>query len=287
MLPLPNMTVDVPTDWRCDVGVVFALSTEEAGFQNQLTDVLTIDAHGHTLRLGRCGPHRVTTIVSGPGAEKAAAACEVLFQGHQPRWVISAGFCGALDPRLKVEAVVLADGLFGDSKASAHLEQSLKRIASAALPRPSATGRFVQVDRIVCRAIDKKSLADETGAIACDMESLAVAQACAKRDIPVSAVRGVSDAADEDLPPDLDPLMQAKSAAGTFGAVVGALWRRPSSVKDMLKLKERAILSSEALAQYLVKFVGALPLEPPAGEVATEAKSDSKTTPADKQPPQA
>jgi len=274
MHPQPNMPADDPAAWRCDVGVVFALSPEEAGFQNQLSDVRTIDAHGHTLRHGRCGERQVTTIVSGPGAEQAAAACRVLIQGHRPRWVISAGFCGALDPRLKVESVVLADGLYGDARASDHLERSFRRIAAATLPPPAAIGRFVQVDRIVCRAVDKQALAAETQAIACDMESLAVAQACLARGVPVSALRGVSDTADEDLPPDLDPLMQSRSAAGTFGAVVGALWRRPSSVKDMLKLKERAILSSEALAQYLVKFVAALPLDPPAGEVAAGPQPD-------------
>jgi hypothetical protein len=95
--------------------------------------------------------------------------------------------------------------------------------------------------------------------------------------VPVSAVRGVSDTADEELPADLDPLMQARTAAGTLGAVVGALWRRPSSVKDMLRLKERSILVSEALAQYLVKFVAALPIDPPAGEVGVEPRPPSET----------
>jgi adenosylhomocysteine nucleosidase len=277
MLSRPNTPDDDPAPRRCDVGVVFALGVEEAGFQNQLSDLTTIDAHGHTLRTGRSGERRVTTIVAGPGAERAQQACDVLCQGHRPRWVISAGFCGGLDPKLKAETVVLADGLYGDEQASDHLARSLARIPAGVLPPPAATGRFVQVDRIVCRADDKRSLAAETQAIACDMESLAVAQACLKRDVPMSAVRSLSDTANEDLPADLDPLMQARSAAGTLGAVVGALWRRPSSVKDMLRLKERSILASEALAQYLVKFVAALPLDPPAGEVGEEPRPPSET----------
>jgi adenosylhomocysteine nucleosidase len=188
-------------------------------------------------------------------------ACEVLLQGHRPKWIISAGFCGALVPGLRAETVVLADGLFGDARASEHLAASLARIPAEALPSPAARGRFAQVDRIVSRAVDKRALVTETQAIACDMESLAVAQACLKRGVPVSAVRSISDTVDEDLPADLDPLMQPRSAAGTFGAVVGAIWRRPSSVKDMLKLKERALMASVELGKYLVKFIAALPLE--------------------------
>jgi len=261
MLPLPKSPDDDPAAWRCDVGVVFALGAEQGGLEDLLTDVTTIEAHGHRLRHGLCGGRRVTTIVAGPGAERAAQACEVLFQGHRPRWVISAGFCGALDPKLRVETVLLADALYGDDGASDHLSRSLLKIPVGAIPPPAATGRFAQVDRIVCRATDKKSLAAETHSIACDMESLAVAQACLNRDVPFSAVRAVSDTAEEDLPSDLDQLMQARSVAGTLGAVVGAIWRRPSSVKDMLRLKERALMASVALGKYLVQFIGALPLE--------------------------
>jgi hypothetical protein len=55
----------------------------------------------------------------------------------------------------------------------------------------------------------------------------------------------------------------------------------------MLRLKERAIMTSEALAQYLVKFVAALPLDPPAGEVATESGPDSLAQRPDAGSPQA
>jgi adenosylhomocysteine nucleosidase len=276
MIPRPALPDDDPSAWRCDVGVVFALAAEEGGLADLLADMTTIDAAGFRLRHGRIAERHVTTIVAGPGAERAAEACEVLFQGHRPRRVISAGFCGGLVSSLPPEAIVVADTLHGDAEASEYLAAQLESLPADALPRPSATGRFVQVERIVARAADKRKLAEETGAIACDMETLAVVRACLKRRVPVAAVRVVSDTADEDLPPDLERLMQPRTTAGTLGVVVGTLWRRPSSAKDLWRLKERALAGSTALGKYLARLVTALPIDAaPAADAVSTPNSPS------------
>ncbi|MFY9342078.1 MAG: hypothetical protein WAT39_06300 [Planctomycetota bacterium] len=52
----------------------------------------------------------------------------------------------------------------------------------------------------------------------------------------------------------------AASPMQTFGAVVGTLWRRPSSVKDMWKLKETALLAADGLAKFLAGLIMQLPV---------------------------
>ena len=66
----------------------------------------------------------------------------------------------------------------------------------------------------------------------------------------------VSDPVDEDLPDDLDPLMQSRSTASLIGTVLGTLCtRRPSSIEDLLRLKEQALVASDTLAKYLAGIV--------------------------------
>jgi hypothetical protein len=36
-----------------------------------------------------------------------------------------------------------------------------------------------------------------------------------------------------------------------LGAVIGALWKRPGSYKDMWQLRENAMLAAESLAEFL------------------------------------
>jgi len=69
------------------------------------------------------------------------------------------------------------------------------------------------------------------------------------------AIRIVSDAVDDALPGDVGRIAHQKSLAAKFGAVVGAVWNRPSSVKDMLRLKEDALIASGRLARFLVSVI--------------------------------
>jgi adenosylhomocysteine nucleosidase len=60
-------------------------------------------------------------------------------------------------------------------------------------------------------------------------------------------------------------LAKQKTRTAKLGAVVGAAWRRPSSVKDMWKLKEDALLASDRLAKFLASTIGQL-IPPPPGD---------------------
>ena len=84
------------------------------------------------------------------------------------------------------------------------------------------------------------------------MESFAVAEVCRARHVRFLAVRVINDAVDDELPRDVEHLLDQKTHAGRFGAVTGAVWRRPGSVKDLWKLRERATSASTRLGKFLV-----------------------------------
>ncbi len=246
----------------CDIGVVFALGAEQGCTEDLLSDLQFIEAAGVPIRLGQLEGRSIVLATSGPGAAAAANACRMLLDVHRPQWLISAGFCGGLQPELRRNDIVAATEFVDRPELAAVLADALSKAATAGIPTPHHQGRIAGVPRIVARSVDKRSLGESTGALACEMESAAVVEVCAERAKPCLVLRVVSDPVDEDLPPDLEPLMSAKSTARTLGAVVGALWRRPASAKDLWQLKENALTAADALAKHLREVMLRLPLEP-------------------------
>ena len=92
-------------------------------------------------------------------------------------------------------------------------------------------------------------------AISCDMESFAIAQACKEAQVRFLAVRVISDTLNDRLPPELTALMKQQTLAGKLGAATGAVFKRPSSVKDMWKLRATATKASETLATFLAGLI--------------------------------
>ncbi len=116
-------------------------------------------------------------------------------------------------------------------------------------------GRLLTVDRIVRLGEEKRRLGAEHQALAVDMESFAVAEVCRARDVPVLVVRAISDAVDDELPPDIGHLLSRKSFAGQLGAAVGSVFRRPGAVKDLFHLHQAALECSARLARFLQALV--------------------------------
>lgn len=246
----------------CDIGFVFAHSSEQGCTEDLLGELQYFEADGLPIRLGTLHGRRIAIATSGPGRAAAAEACRTLIAGHRPQWLISAGFCGGLVPQLRRNDIVAATSFFVPTPQPEVLLPELARALSAGVPAPAHQGRLVTVDHIVAQSNEKRALGEATGALACEMESDAVVAACRERGVACLVLRVVSDPVDEELPADLEPLLQKQSTARLFGSVVGTLWRRPASAKDMFRLKEAALIAGDTLAKYLSEVVAKLPLEP-------------------------
>ncbi|MCE9604622.1 MAG: hypothetical protein K8U03_06915 [Planctomycetia bacterium] len=268
----------MPPTSACDIGLIFALQAEQGCTEDLLTEIEYYEAAGLKIRRGifkgsSAAGRSIVCVTSGVGRAAGAHACEALIDGHRPQWIISAGFCGGLVPQLARNQIVAADAFHDRPEWTDELRRRIAEAAAAGVPAAEHVGPLTTVDRIIAKSAAKHALGAATGALACEMESSGVAEVCLRRGVPLLVLRVVSDPVDEDLPLDLEPLMRQKSAAGTFGAVVGALWRRPSSVKDMLRLQENALTTSDTLAKHLARVMEKLPLTRPSDnnrEIASE-----------------
>ena len=91
------------------------------------------------------------------------------------------------------------------------------------------------------------------------METFAVAKACAAAGRRLLSVRIISDAVDDELPPEIEHLLHQKTLAGKLGAAAGAVLNRFSAAKDLWQLREDALKASDRLAKFLVGVVEQLP----------------------------
>ena len=199
-----------------------------------------------TFRGGRYDGIRIVAVESGVGFTKAERATRDLLEVHSPRWVLSCGFGGAIQPQLSVGDIVAANEIVDETGKS--LQIDLKMTSDPA--RRLHVGRMVTVSKIVRTVAEKHALAEKTGALAVDMETFAVAQVCRDQHRKFLAFRVISDDLAADLPPEVMSIF-GDTGAVRLGAVVGSLWKRPSSLTDLWRLREHATQAAEHLADFL------------------------------------
>jgi adenosylhomocysteine nucleosidase len=267
----------------CHFGIVFALGIESGGFEDLLAGAIRIRGSGFFIKEGGLKGRRVAIIRSGAGLINAARAAEALIDGQRPKIVVSAGFAGGLDPSLKRHDILIADSVIDPSGRQIILNQALPSpdtskkiqirdifnegrplqwplvyspIDPAKLAWPGLHfGKLLSVDHVVRESAEKQALHQQYQAMAVDMETFAVAEVCRRRGVPLCAVRIIHDSASDVLPPDVERLLRQKTEAARLGAALGAIWRRPGSVKDLWALKENSLIDSAQLAKFITRLI--------------------------------
>lgn len=245
-------------DPRTDVGIVFAMGIEAGGFEDLLENPTVIRGDRLKTVSGSIAGRRVTFVITGMGPAAARRGTEALVTGHQPQWVISAGFSGGLREELKFGDIVLGTRIVDGDGRVVDLDLRIDP-QSARQPRLHVGGLFMS-DCIVCKTDHKRALGERHDALAVDMESHVVAEACKRYNVPVLAIRIVSDDAEHELPQFLDRLAQTDSTSRKAGVVVGALVKKPGHFKTLLKMREDSLTLSDRLARFLAGTIAGLPI---------------------------
>jgi adenosylhomocysteine nucleosidase len=192
------------------------------------------------------GKIRVAFAESGMGLKLARRATQGLIDGHSPPWIVSAGFSGALQAGMKVGDIVVASSIVDTGGAELSIDLKMPANPAAGLH----VGRLLMVERMVATIDEKQSLGERHGAIAVDMESLAVARICREAKTKFLAVRVISDDLSVDLPKDVLSVVNS-SGKVRWGAIAGAVFKRLGSAQDLWRLREQATGAAERLATFL------------------------------------
>jgi adenosylhomocysteine nucleosidase len=250
----PEASWMAPAPVPADVGLVMALPIEAGYLCDRLARVRKYKARRVTVIEGELAGKLVAVVISGAGRIAATRASELLVAGHRPRWLISAGFAGALDPTMARNQLVLPDII---QHAEGH-EIQVEPI-DASLPAAfHRGGKLLSVDQVVFSAAEKAALRASTGADLVDMESAAVALLAQERALRFLSLRVVSDDAATELPPEVARIL-SHSTGYQLGVAARAIWQRPSVLKDFWKLHGQAQESADRLADALRRVLAVLP----------------------------
>ena len=160
---------------------------------------------------------------------------------------MSAGFCGALSPELRVGDLVAPDEVC-DEATGERFAPDPEMLAAA----PGVRGTLVSAVRLARTPADRARL----DGLAVDMESAALARASRAAGVPFLALRAVTDETRHRLP-DFDRLMDA---AGRLTPGAGLLYflRHPREVPALLRLGPAVREAGRALRAGLEQTLGRL-----------------------------
>lgn len=165
-------------------------------------------------------PHRLDSIVriglvgrelllarTGMGPDTAETVARRLFSEAPVAAALSVGVAAGLSPLLQAGDLIVGDrailhrGSGGTSQSfccDARLQEWALTLVRESGSRHSL-GPIVTVEQILPTADEKRRLAAESGAMAVDMESAAIASAASARAVPFLAIRAILDPVEEDL----------------------------------------------------------------------------------------
>ncbi len=198
---------------------------------------------GMTKEADIIGTAGVVVVVGGGDGDGLASKLDALH--GDIGGVISIGLGGALSPLLKVGDVVIAEKIItGAEDWECHAgwrNRLASRLAGA------HQGCIFGSDVIIHEAETKAGLHASTGALAVDMESQVAARFAAKRNLPLAALRVISDDATHVLPPAALVAMQPDGSI-SIGKVLWSVMKKPAQIPALVRTGRA---SSKAFAELL------------------------------------
>ncbi len=219
------------------LGVVAAMPQEIAPLLRRMKGHVKESAAGFTVYRFESHGIPVVLIESGIGPRHAAAATKALISLAQPKIILNFGVAGAVLPGLAVGDLVLADRvlLLQDGRPT-EAPQPDSRLAGlfffacALAPFTLRRGSFITAGSIMNKQAVAACLTADVEHPVLEMETVAVLLEAEAAGIPVVAVRGVSDAADEELGFSIEEFCDAElkiSPARVFKCMLVRPWIIP------------------------------------------------------------
>jgi adenosylhomocysteine nucleosidase len=231
------------------IAITFALPAESTNFVRLLQHRSDVSREGVETARGHLHGKPVVIIYTGVGKKVCREKMEIMLRRESFRYLISAGFAGALEKELRVGHLLVAENF-----------SSPQLLGSPQLKLADETtflGKLLTVPRMIETAGERESLNKNTGAAAVDMETEAIADVCAAHDLPILSVRAISDTASEPFPAPAHVLFDVARQKTNFVRLGSYLLTHPAAVVRLNAFRRRVGVASRALADALDQILRA------------------------------
>lgn len=180
--------------------------------------------------------------------------------------MISSGFAGSVNPKVNVGDLVIGrhvlyspqNGFEGEIQVDAALPCD-KPMADLAMRLSSTSnltshyGDILSVNGIVYESSTKKSIGNQTSAIAVDMESFAIAKQASAMGVPFIVARAISDGADEDM--RINEHMVTAGGNISISATTCYLLSKPHHILYLNRLHKQTKSAVNTLSAFFPNFI--------------------------------
>jgi adenosylhomocysteine nucleosidase len=241
----PSAIGPKPTEAPC---IVFVLEREALFFRRSFQVRQTLAGAPCRAHLGDVAGTPVLVLQTGLGAEAAARAVTWILgdPSYRPRWVLSAGFSGALRPDLRVGDLLLATEVVdaeGNQWRATGVEERL----------PWRRGRLLTSPRLVAGPREKQELGARHDALAVDMETAAIAQVCHRHQVPFGCLRAISDDWNRPLSPQLVDVLRGGRVSPL--RLMSVVLRRPRLAGELWRLARHTRIAARQIHQGLTAIL--------------------------------
>ncbi|MBA3961693.1 MAG: hypothetical protein H0X40_07315 [Chthoniobacterales bacterium] len=210
------------------IAVTFALPNESRDF----------------VRLLARGNHEVVILHTGVGQKITRERIEPFLAQHRVDSLISSGFAGGTAPLLGVGDLLLAEN-FSDP---VMLENARELLIAH-------VGKLATAESVIETEEARDKFASEQGALAVDMETAVIAQACAARKLPMLSLRVISDTAAAPFPAPASVLFSLARQKTEPLALAKHLARHPSAVVRLSRFARQISSARNSLTNALTVLV--------------------------------
>jgi adenosylhomocysteine nucleosidase len=239
----------------------YAFGREVNALKRRLKACTALQSHGLHGFSGKIGAIELAAVATGIGPLRAREAARRAFEKlPRPERVISTGVAGALSKGLAVgDLVVVERFVFAESSGGnrivtlpcSHLGDAERALRLAGMG--FATGAMLTSHRALATGEEKRRAKTETGAIAVDMESAAIAAEALARDLPFVCIRSVLDTVDEEIfaadLADEHGRVQPRRAAQFLVRNPAAIFRIPRMMRNLARASKSLADAIEALSR--------------------------------------
>ena len=228
------------------IAITFALPAESSDFVRLLTRPIIYAREGAESIRGQIHGRPVGVLHTGVGEKNCRVRIENFLHQQQFKYLISAGFAGALNEELQIGNLLLSENFSSpELLASPHLD-----FADDGL----FLGKLVTAPGI----IDSKSERDraaEGGAEAVDMETEFIAAACAAHGVPILSLRVMSDTPSKPFPAPPGVLFDLEKQKTNVARLALYLVTHPGALMRLNAFRQRVALARQSLASALDRLL--------------------------------
>ena len=225
------------------IAVTFALPAESSNF---IKLIKRPSREGAVVR-GEFVGVEICVLHTGVGEQTTRRRMSEFLDRHSPDLLVSSGFAGALTNQLAIGDILLANNY----SAPEELDKAQSLLSSSR----THVGALFTAAAIVDSAAHRNDLGRSSGALAVDMETRFIAEACSQSTVRMLSLRAISDSPSAPMPAPPEVLFDIERQRTPFVMLALHVTKNPAALPKLAWFGKQIAAVRGALADALVSFL--------------------------------